>query len=65
MNKNTGIMTYNPMYKLKDENVFEVSGLDLDKWKFFYPEFHKIMPLRIIEDLGKFVFIKTCVDANH
>ena len=53
------------MYKLKDENVFEVSGLDLDKWKFFYPEFHKIMPLRIIEDLGKFVFIKTCVDANH
>ena len=31
-------MTYNMMYELTEENMFEVSEIDLDKWKYFYPD---------------------------
>ena len=36
MSKNLGRITYNMIYDTTYENLFEVSGRDLDKWKYFY-----------------------------
>ena len=32
---NLGRMTYEPMYELTDENVFEFVGIYLDEWTYF------------------------------
>ena len=37
LGKNPGKITYDPMYELKDKNLFYVVGKDLDEWKEFYP----------------------------
>ena len=37
-------MTYNMMYELTEENMFEVSEIDLDKWKYFYPDAQEMTP---------------------
>ena len=65
LGKNPGRMAYNPMYEPTDKNVFEVFGRDLDKWEIFYPNSQEIMPRHIPEELGKYVVIKSYVDANH
>ena len=36
-----------------DENISEVLGIDLDEWKYFYPNAQEMMPRRIPEALGK------------
>ena len=58
-------MAYNPMYEPTDNNVFEFFGRDLDEWKYFYPDSQEIMPRHMSEALGKYVVIKSYVDANH
>ena len=37
LGKNPGGMAYDPMYEPKYDNVFEVVGIDLYEWKYFYP----------------------------
>ena len=44
LGKNPGSMAYDPMYEPTDENVFEVVGIDLDEWKYFYPNDTEMMP---------------------
>ena len=58
-------MAYYPMYEPTDENVFEVVGRYLDKWKDFYHGDQETMPRHMQEGLGKYVVIKVYVDANH
>ena len=53
------------MYEPKDDNVFEVVGRDLYKWKYFYPDSQEIMPKYMSEALGKYVATNAYVDANH
>ena len=31
-------MTYNSMYEPTEKNMFEVSSLDLEEMKYFYPD---------------------------
>ena len=38
MGNKSGKMTYDNMYELIGENVFEVARRYLDEWKDFYPE---------------------------
>ena len=35
MGKKSGRMTYNPMYDQNYNNLFEVDGKDLNRWKYF------------------------------
>ena len=58
-------MAYNPIYEPTDENIFEVVGIYLDNWKYFYPDSKEMMPRNMPEVLGKYVVIKAYVDANH
>ena len=58
-------MAYEPMYELTDENVFEVFGRYLYKWKVFYTDAQEMMPRHMSEALGKYAVIKAYVDANH
>ena len=44
--------------------MFWVSGRDLGKEKYFYPDDQEIMPSHITEYLSKYVVIKSYVDAN-
>ena len=53
------------MYEPTDDNVFEVVGIDLNKWKYFYPDDQEIIPRHILETLDKHVIIKSYVDSNH
>ena len=63
--KNPGRMAYDPMYEPTDENVFEFVGRYLYEWRYFYPNAQEIMPRHMPEALGKYVVIKTYLDANH
>ena len=65
LGKNPGMMTYNPMYEVADENLFEVVGIYLGEWKDFYPDAQKMKPRNMPEALGKYGAIKSYVDANH
>ena len=65
MVKNPGRITYEPIYEPKDDNCFEVYGIDLDEWKYFYPDAQEMTPKNIIKSLDKYVLIKAYVDANH
>ena len=38
LGKNPKRMAYDPMYEPTDENVFEVFGIYLGEWKYFYPD---------------------------
>ena len=57
-------MTYDPMYEPTGWNMFEVVGIYLDGWKDFYPDAQEIVPRHMMEALGKYVVIKSYVDAN-
>ena len=59
-----GRMAYEPMYKPTYENAFEVFGTDLYEWKNFYSDAQEMMPRNMIEALGKYVVIKSYVNAN-
>ena len=65
LGKNPGRIAYEPMYETTDENVFEVVGRDLHEWEFLYPYGQQIIPRNMPEMLGKYVVIKSYVDANH
>ena len=58
-------ITYDPVYEPTYDNVFGVVGEYLYGWKYFYPDYQKIIPRLIPEDLGKYVVIKSYVDNNH
>ena len=45
--------------------MFEVSGINLEDWKHFYPDYQEMIPCDIPESLGKYAVIKTYVGANH
>ena len=49
------------MYEPTYENVFEVVGIYLDEWKYFYPDSQEMIP----EAIGRYVVIKSFVGANH
>ena len=53
LGKNPGITTWNPLYDLTAENVFEVDGIDLYRWKNLYLDAQEMMPGNILEALGK------------
>ena len=65
LGKNPGRIKFNPMYELTYESMFEVVGRYLDQWKEFYPDAQEMMPIHILESLGKHVLIKYYVYANH
>ena len=65
LGKNPGRMAFDPIYEPTDDNLFEVFGRDLDDWKYLYPDSHEIMARHMPEVLGKYVMIKSHVDANH
>ena len=58
-------MKYDPIYEPTDENIFQVVGRDLDEWKYFNPGDKEMIPMHVEEALGKYVLIKSYVDANH
>ena len=37
LGKNPGRIVYDPMYEPTDDNIFEVVGIYLDEWEYFYP----------------------------
>ena len=53
------------MYEPKDDNVFEFVGRYLDEWKYLCPNYKEMIPRNMPEAIGKYVVIKTYVDANH
>ena len=53
------------MYDPTDENMFVFSGIDFDKWKYFYPDAQQMMSRHMPDSLGKYVAIKVYMDANH
>ena len=53
------------MHEPTDENLFEVVGIDLDEWKYFYLDAQEIIPMHMPEALGKYVVIKSYVGDNH
>ena len=63
--KNPGRVTYNLMYKLKYDIVFEVYGIYLDEWNCFYHDGQEIIPRHMSEALGEYVVIKSYVDDNY
>ena len=65
LGKNPGSIAYNSMYESTDENVFEVAGINLDEWKGFYPDDKEMIPRHTPEAFGKYVVIKSYVDAKH
>ena len=58
-------MAYDPMYEPKYQNLFELAGIDLDEWKYLYPESKQMMPRNMPEALVNYATIKAYVDANH
>ena len=58
-------MAYDPMYEPTDDNLFEVVGIDLYEWTYFYPDEQEMISRHMPEALGKYVLIKNYVDANH
>ena len=52
MSKNIGSMNHDTMYEPTENNIFEVSGQYLDRWKDFYPKVQEMMPWNILEVLG-------------
>ena len=54
-----------PCMKKTDDNIFEAVGRYLDEWKYFYPNDQEMTPRNMSEALGKYVVIKSYVDANH
>ena len=62
---NPGRMTYNLMYEPIDQNVFGVAVIYLYKWKDLYPDAQEMIPINILEALGKYFVIRYYVDANH
>ena len=65
LGKNPGRMAYDPMYEPKYQNLFELAGIDLDEWKYLYPESKQMMPRNMPEALVKYVAINNYVDANY
>ena len=58
-------MAYYPMYETIDENIFEVVGIYLDGWKYFYHDAQEMMPRDNPEALSRYVVIKSYMYANH
>ena len=53
------------MYEQTDENVFDFVGIYLYEWKGFYPDDKEMIPRHTPEAFGKYVVIKSYVDAKH